>query len=323
MPTLLEILQKTTAYLASKGVPNPKLNAELLLAHALKLRRLDLYLQFDRPLPAEQLDALRPLVQRRGKREPLEYIIGTRPFADVELLCDRRALVPRSETEELVELLAKRLPRPPLTVLDLGTGTGALALALAKTWPQIHVTAIDASDEALQLARANALHNDLQQNVTFSHANWFAPIGNGTGSTTAGDNLPNTSRNAADGNASHTSDTASDRIAAASLADKKFDLIVSNPPYLTEAEWLAVDPEVKDYEPYHALVAAKDGLADLLEILTAAPQFLTSGGLLALETGIAHHHALAQAAAATHAYANTESHCDSDGRPRFFLATAK
>lgn len=364
MSTLLEILQKTTTYLAGKGVPNPKLHAELLLAHVLHLRRLDLYLQFDRPLTPDQLDALRPLVLRRGKREPLEYIIGNRPFADIELLCDRRALIPRSETEELVELLVKHFAtRPslekndapslptPLRVLDLGTGTGALALALAKRWPQAQVTAVDASAEALALARSNAEHNDLSNRVTFVSANWFAPVAKNAAQTqshplaspqeaTSTKNtvaataatLPNTTTHQSSSTASQPCSTASPCPqhlqkntfhTAPTLAGQRFDLIVSNPPYLTQAEWQAADPEVKDYEPYGALVAANNGLADLQAILATAPQFLAPGGLLALETGIAHHEALAQLADATGAYATTESHRDSDDRPRFFLATLK
>lgn len=329
MPTLLEILQKTTAYLAGKGVPNPKLNAELLLAHVLRLRRLDLYLQFDRPLHTDELDALRPLVQRRGRREPLEYIIGNRPFVDIELLCDRRALVPRSETEELVELLAKYFdanadtaaktdensaparPAPPRRVLDLGTGTGALALALAKLWPQASICAVDASAEALELARANAAHNNLSDRITFAAANWFTPL---TDTAPAAVAIP-----AAAPAAPANSATLCPPLSSV-FTGGAFDLIVSNPPYLTHAEWEVADPEVKDYEPYGALVATEDGLADLRAILCAAPAFLAPGGLLALETGIAHHEALAQIAAATQAYTHTESHRDSDARPRFFLA---
>lgn len=300
MPTLLEILQKTTAYLKGKGIANPKLHAELLIAHALGLRRLDLYLQFDRPMTSEQLDALRPLVARRGKHEPLEYITGSRPFVDLELLCDPRALIPRSETEELVELLATRfapgpqqpepaagVPPAPARILDLGTGTGALALALAQLWPQAEVTAVDFSADTLALASTNAERNGLAPRVTFLRSDWFAAL------------------------------------AAPADAAPRFDLIVSNPPYLTEAEWLAADPEVRDYEPRHALVASDAGIADLRRILVEAPRFLAPGGLVALETGIAQHTELSTIASGSGAYAATESIADSDQRPRFFLARAK
>lgn len=302
MPTLLEILQRTTAYLAGKGIASAKLNAELLIAHVMKLRRLDIYLQFDRPLDSAQLDALRPLVARRGKREPLEYIIGSRPFVGLDLLCAPSALIPRSETEELVELLEQHFAAPPASttssaparVLDLGTGTGALALALAQLWPQAEVTAVDFSEETLALARSNAERNALAERVRFVRSDWFAALAGQAGAA-----------------------------AASATALERFDLIVSNPPYLTQQEWEAADPEVKDYEPYHALVAAQDGLADLQKILLQAPAFLNPGGLLALETGIAQHAALAELAAQSGAYAATYSHTDSDSRPRFFLAVAK
>lgn len=330
MTTLLEILQKTTAYLAGKGVTNPKLNAELLLAHVLKLRRLDLYLQFDRPLAAEQLDALRPLVQRRGKREPLEYIVGNRPFADIDLLCDRRALVPRSETEELVELLATRFSGTPTQQAANGRET-------LTTGPQASNSAErDTTQQAAN--RAGAQTTPPQANQCPAPAR-VLDLGTGTGALALAlaKIWPQTVVTAVDAsaealalagaNARH--NHLAERVTFicgnwfAPLEGGRFDLIVSNPPYLTEAEWHCADPEVKDYEPYGALVAPEDGLADLRQIVLAAPPFLAAGGLLALETGIGHHAALAQIATASGAYEATESHCDSDGRPRFFVARAR
>jgi release factor glutamine methyltransferase len=136
MITVLEVLQKSAAFLESKQVEGGRLNAELLIGHALGLKRMQLYMEFERLVPEKELELIRPLIRRRGQREPLQYIIGTVDFSGVELKVDRRALIPRPETEYLVELInAEFASAGPKSVLDLGTGSGALALALATHWP--------------------------------------------------------------------------------------------------------------------------------------------------------------------------------------------
>ncbi|WP_269540312.1 peptide chain release factor N(5)-glutamine methyltransferase [Cerasicoccus fimbriatus] len=277
MQSVLEILQKTTAYFEQKGVPDAKLNAERLMAHVLECTRLDLYLQFERPLTEDLLAALRPLVGRRAKREPLQYIIGETDFLDLKLKCDRRALIPRQETEELADLLIRHFGKtPPASVLDLGTGIGALALSLAQAWPDAAVTAVDVSADALALARENAAANELER-VNFLQSDWFAAV-NGS-----------------------------------------FDLIVTNPPYLTEKEMTTAEPEVVKFEPSSALVAGDDGLRDLETIIEKAPKRLTDNGLLVAETGISQHAVLADMARRA-GFAKSESQKDLDGRPRFFWA---
>jgi release factor glutamine methyltransferase len=279
MLTVLEIIKRTTEFFQKRGVESARLNAELLIGHALGLKRMQLYMQFERPLTETELEKIRPFVKRRGNREPLQYIIGETEFGGLKLKVDRRALIPRPETEYLLELLTKQLGAPPAAVLDLGTGTGALALALAKQYPEAKVTALDQSGEALALAAENATALGLSSRVRLLNSNWFSA-------------LP---------------------------ADEKFNLIVANPPYLTEAEVKEAAPEVKDHEPHSALVAEQEGRADLELILRQAKAFLAPGGLLACETGIAQHARLIELAGQC-GYARTESLPDLTGRDRYLLA---
>lgn len=278
MQTVLEIIKKTTDFLAAKGVESARLNAETIIGHALGLKRMQLYLQFERTLAEPELDKIRPLVRRRGQREPLQYILGEVEFAGVKLKVDRRALIPRPETEMLIDLLKTRLTTPPKAVLDLGTGTGAIALALATLWPEAVVTAVDESEDALALARDNASAAGLAQRVSFISSDWFKSVPAG-----------------------------------------RFDLIVSNPPYLTADETADAQPEVRDFEPKSALVAGEAGMSDLLTIIAKAPDYLAAGGVLALETGIAQHAQLA-AAVERAGLKNFASIKDLTGRDRFVMA---
>ena len=282
MLSLLEIITKTTDFFATRGVESPRLNAEQIVGHALGLKRMQLYIQFERLLTEPELEKIRPLVKRRAQREPLQHIIGTVEWGGLTLKSDKRALVPRPETEELFELIQERAkpaegaaPR----VLDLGTGTGALALALAKAWPTARATAVDASEDALALARENAALAGLAERVTFVRSDWFSA-------------LP---------------------------ADAVFDVIVSNPPYLTDAEVAEAEPEVRVHDPRAALVAPDAGLADLKKIISGSVSRLVPGGLLALETGVKQHVALLAAVSAA-GLREGESRPDLRGRERFVFA---
>jgi release factor glutamine methyltransferase len=280
MLTVLEIIKKTTDFFTAKGIESARLNAELLVGHALELKRMQLYLQFERPLSELELEKIRPLVRRRGQHEPVQYILGTTDFHGLRLKVDRRALIPRPETELLIELTTRELATPPARILDLGTGSGAIALALAQQYSASQVTAVDASSDALALAAENAAATGLAERVSLLRSNWFEQV----------------------------------------PAESRFELIAANPPYLSESETAAAAPEVRDFEPHVALTSAgADGLADLRAIVASAPRYLAPGGLLALETGIAQHAALLPLAREA-GFSRIESRPDLTGRDRFVLA---
>jgi release factor glutamine methyltransferase len=212
--TVGEVLGKATEYLAAKGVDSPRLDAEHLLGKALGLSRVQLYMHHDRPLAEAERDAFRELIRRRGEREPLAYVLGEWDFRRLTLKVDRRALVPRPETEVLVERcleLLDGIAEPD--VIDVGTGTGAIAIAIAQEHPGARVTALDVSSDALELARENGAR--LGVDVRFER------------------------RDLEEG-----------------LGDAEYDLVVSNPPYVTPEEFGSLEPEIREWEPRLATVGA-------------------------------------------------------------------
>ena len=246
--TVLEAIQKSTEFLAKKGVGSPRLQTELLLAHQLKMPRMKLYLNFDRVLTAPETDGLRELVKRRGLREPLQHITGSTSFCGHEIVVNRHALVPRPETELLAELGWKFLSTinyQPSTVLDFGTGTGCIAIALAAKCPDARITALDVSAEALALARQNAALNQVAERIEFLHGDGFVAFVN----------------------------------------EAQFDLLISNPPYIASAEIETLDPEVKDFDPRGALDGGADGLDFYWRLAAEAKPFLKPDGKIMVEFG--------------------------------------
>jgi release factor glutamine methyltransferase len=169
--TVLEVLQATTAYFKKHNVENPRLNAEHLLAHVLGRKRIELYLEFERVLTESELAPLRELVKRRVEGEPLQHLLGTVEFCGHVFLCDKRAMVPRPETEELVEFLKSEIRNPKSEILDVGTGSGVIALSLAAEFPGAQILAVDVSDDAFALAQENAVRLNLADRVRFLKSN--------------------------------------------------------------------------------------------------------------------------------------------------------
>ncbi len=169
--TVLQVLQATTAYFKKHSVENPRLNAEHLLAHVLGRKRIELYLEFERVLTESELAPLRDLVKRRGEGEPLQHLLGTVEFCGLTFLCDKRAMVPRSETEELVELIESRIENRKSKIEDVGTGSGVIALSLAMKFPEAEILGVDISDDALALAQENAARLNLATRVRFLKSN--------------------------------------------------------------------------------------------------------------------------------------------------------
>ena len=169
--TVLEVLQGATAHLKKHGVENPRLNAEHLLAQVLGRNRIELYLDFERKLTETELTPLRELVKRRSKGEPLQHLLGTVEFCGLTFLCDRRAMVPRPETEELVNSLKSEIRNPKSEIVDVGTGSGVIALSLAAEFPEAKILAVDVSDVALALAQENAIRLSLSDRIRFLKSN--------------------------------------------------------------------------------------------------------------------------------------------------------
>ncbi len=284
--SILRMILWSAEYLSNKGVESGRLDAEWLLSTAFGVDRLQLYLQYDRPLSSEEREVFEPLLRRRANREPLQYIIGRAAFRNLELKTDSRVLIPRPETEVLVQEVldwASARERKVGRVWDLGTGTGAVGLSLATEGACTGVVATDVSAQALCVAVENAKRYDEGGLVEFREGSLFEALKPG----------------------------------------ERFDVIVSNPPYIADAEKGELQLEVRDWEPDVALFAGEHGMDVLEPLVAGAPEHLCSGGLLALECGLGQADQVATDLDETDSFASIRIRPDLTGLPRFVMAERK
>jgi release factor glutamine methyltransferase len=278
--TVLELLRWTTEHFRSRGIEGARLDAECLLAHALETERLQLYLEFDKPVAPVERARFRELVKRRAdERVPVALLTGRREFWSLPLRVTPDVLVPRPETETLVEVALRLLPDPesPAHILEVGTGCGAIALALAKERPKARITATDISGAALAVAKENAAELGFENRIRFLLGNGFEPV-----------------------------------------RGERFDLIASNPPYLSGSEAPALPPELA-HEPREALFAGAEGTELLRRIADGARDLLEAGGVLAVEVAPQQAPEMTEWLASA-GFARPECHCDLAGRVRVVSA---
>jgi release factor glutamine methyltransferase len=255
--TIQKLLNWIIEYFTTKAVDSPRLCAELLLCHVLSMKRIELYMHFDNMVTPQQLDQLHSLVKRAGENEPVQHLVGKTEFYSLELDICKDCLIPRPETELLVERAIEFLRgrNGNQLVCDLCTGSGCIAVAIAKNYPPARIIATDISDTALKVAAANIEKYHLEKQIELLQGDLFDPI------------VPQ-------------------------LDSGKFDLIVCNPPYISAAEYEKLDRNVKDYEPKLALFAGIDGLGVYRRICERIADFLKPGAVLILEIGYNQAHAV-------------------------------
>ena len=267
--TVLEILNRTKVFFEKKGVPDARLDAEYIISHGLGMKnRMDLYLNFEKPLTAAELDTLRPLVARRANREPLQHIVGDTSFRGHIIKCDPRALIPRPETESLVDMAIERLKgvESPF-IVEVGTGTAAISIACAKEIAGAKVLATDISDEALSLARENAQANGLNEELTFAQGDLLEAV---TGDIVA--KIVGASAG-----------SAGSPTVSATLP--KISCLIANLPYIPDGEKGKLQPEVDKFDPALALYGGPDGLDLVRKLLQQTEGKLSAGAPVLLEIG--------------------------------------
>jgi release factor glutamine methyltransferase len=289
--TIAQILAWATSQLAAADLASPRLDAEVLLAHSLGTNRTGLYARLHTVLSPLQRSAFQQLLHRRLRYEPVQYITGTQEFWSLEFAVDPRVLIPRPETELVVEtalrLLSQvsRLQSPVSNrILDLGTGSGCIAIALATELPAAEIWATDISVDALAVATANAQRHNVHQRIHFLQGSVFAPV-------------------------AHQGHT--------------FELIVSNPPYIAHSNLLILQPEVRDWEPRHALDGGREGLDFYRHLLDEAPRYLSTNGWLVLEIGDGQDAALLSSLKENTSFADSFCNPDYAGRGRVVAAQKK
>ncbi len=274
--TLISILEKTTEYLRNKKIESPRLNAELLTGHVLNFSRMDLYLNYDRPMSDKELDTLRKLLKERASHIPLQYVIGKAWFRELELKVEENILIPRPETEVLVDYVLKRIKKiNKCSIMDFGCGTGAIALSLLKEEHDISVTAVDKNMQALECTKTNAMNNNLESRLELKQAENFDSF------------------------------------------SKRFDILVSNPPYIPTKEIDTLTPEVK-HEPILALDGGEDGLNFYRMFAKEAPKVLKNKGYMIVEIGYGQQKDIEKIFIASGIWKNLNFYDDLSGITRIF-----
>ena len=246
--TILRTLQWTAGYFAERGIDSARTDAEILLADTLNCQRIDLYMHHDQPLQTEELSRFKQLIQRRAHREPVAYILGAKEFWSLDFYVTPDVLIPRPETEGIVETALQLFQKDnPIRVMELGVGSGIITISLAHERSAWQFWASDVSVSAIDVARSNARSHGHEDRIEWMVGSWFDGL--------------------------------------AGRADVRFDLVVSNPPYIAEADLATLEPEVGQYEPRLALDGGPDGLGCIVHILETAPSHLKPGGWLILEIG--------------------------------------
>jgi len=248
------ILQEATGQLGLAGIENPRLEAEVLLAHVLKVSRIELFTRWDEEVPESVSREFQALLARRARREPLAYLIGAREFWSLNFLVNRDVLIPRPETEFVIEA-ALRYVQGAARIIDVGTGSGNIAICLAKELPKVHIYAVDISWAALVVARQNAAYHRVASRITFLQSDLVSAF-------------------------------------APRFSSKLIDCLVSNPPYISSAEIATLAPEISVFEPRLALDGGSDGLDCLRRLIGEGKGVLKAGGRVILEMGCGQREAL-------------------------------
>lgn len=244
---VLELLEWTTEYFEKHNIPNPRLDAEVLLGHIIEKSRLQLYLHFDMPVYQEHLKVFRELIKRRIALTPISYLVNRKEFMSLDFYVDERVLIPRPETEFIVETILKTNPEKPQRILEIGTGSGVIATTLAVNEPDWEIIATDICQDALDVAEKNRDTHECTDQISLLHGDLFDPIQD--------------------------------------LDTSHFNWIVSNPPYVMSCENNDLSPDVREHEPHIALFAGEDGLSIIRRLISEAPSYLNPGGKLIFEIG--------------------------------------
>lgn len=276
--TILEVLKWTTGYFSSRGIQSPRADAEVLLAAALGVDRIDLYVRYDQPLTPAELSHFKSMIKRRIRREPVAYIVGVKEFWSMNLRVSKAVLIPRPETECLVEKALELIPADAdWRILEIGAGTGAVSIALASERPRCGVVASDISLDALRVAAKNAQDHGLSHRIRFFCGNGCFPL---------------------------------------KESRHRFDMILSNPPYIRAGEIDRLQPEIARYEPRTALDGGPDGLDCIRQLVESALGFLKPNGHLLLEIGYDQRLPVARISEAAGGYASPAFEKDYSGQDR-------